>query len=338
MLDPAGRIIYVGKARRLRSRLLSYFRAAYPEDKQARILHAAGDIRWEYKPSDFAALLGEMRAIKRYRPAFNVRMNRNGRVAFIKVFEGPAPKIGVGSKLSQGKVRHYGPFSSVRRVKECVRILNDLVGLRDCALDTAIAYAEQRDLFTPGLRAGCLRHGLGTCTGPCAGFVTEREYRSQVETAVAFLEGRGVTPLDRVVAEMQRASERQEFEQAAWWRDRFDAITWLMESLARTRAAIETLSFVYTDPGVYGDDRAYVIKRARVLASAPAPHTPIEREAFRALVAQHVSGEPDPTAVTADTVDETLLLLRWFRRNPGALRRTVSLESWLDEVRPEEIN
>lgn len=338
MLDPAGRVIYVGKARKLRTRLLSYFRAAYPEDKQARILHAAGDIRWDYKPSEFAALLGEMRAIKRFRPPFNVRMNGAGRVAFIKLFEGRAPKLAVAAKPSAGNVRHYGPLTGVSRVKECIRILSDLTGLRDCALDTAIAYAEQRDLFTPGRRAGCLRHELRTCSGPCAGFVTEREYRKQAEIAAAFLEGRSIVPLDRVIAEMQRASERQDYERAAWWRDRFDALTWLMESLARTQAAIDTLSFVYTDPGVYGDDRAYVIKRARVRASAPAPLTPIEREAFRALVAKHATSDSGPTTVVAETIDETLLLLRWFRRNPNALRRTVSLESWLSRDRAEALN
>src|SRR5512145_13097 len=83
MIDPSGQVLYVGKAKRLRTRLLSYFRARYPDDKAARILHAAGDIQWDYVPSEFAALLGELRHIRRYRPAYNFRMNRTRRVVFI---------------------------------------------------------------------------------------------------------------------------------------------------------------------------------------------------------------------------------------------------------------
>ena len=329
MLDEAGRVIYVGKARQLRARLLSYFRAQYPSEKQARILHATADIQWDYKPSEFAALLDELKEIRRCKPVFNVRMNRNRRVAFIKVLGGPAPKLSVGGTPSHGDVRHYGPFTGASAIKEGVRVLNDLLGLRDCALDTAIAYAEQDDLFDTRRGAACIRHEIGTCSGPCAGFVTEREYRRRVDTALAFLEGRGVPPIDRVVDEMSAASERRDYERAAWWRDRFDVLTSLLAAVSRAQAAIDALTFVYIDPGVYGDDRAYVIRRATVRASAPAPHTPIERDAFRALVAQQAGAEPDPSSIPIEHVDETLLLMRWFHRNPGALRRTTPLKSWL---------
>ena len=75
MLDADGRIIYVGKAKRLRTRLLTYFRAEYPDDKAARILYASHDITWDYVPSEFSAYLGELRQIKQYRPHFNYRGN-----------------------------------------------------------------------------------------------------------------------------------------------------------------------------------------------------------------------------------------------------------------------
>ena len=65
-------------------------------------------------------------------------------------------------------------------------------------------------------------------------------------------------------------------------------------------------------------------------AAAPAPHTPIEIEAFRSLVAEHAGGDPEPGPIPTTAIDETLLLLSWFRRHPGALRRTVGLEEWLE--------
>jgi excinuclease ABC subunit C len=328
MLDAAGRVIYVGKAKRIRTRLLSYFRAQYPEDKAARILSATQEILWDYTPSEFSAYLTELRHIQRYRPAFNVTMNRPGRVAFVTVSAGSAPKLYVGTGRSAGDVRHYGPYRAGERLREAVRILNLELGLRDCALSMPIVYAEQGDLFGSGRRAACIRHELGTCAGPCGGFVTEQDYRARLEVALAFLEGRGLAPIDRVVDAMTRSSEQSAFEVAARWRDRYDALEWLFAAGNRIRAAIDALSFVYLDPGAFGDDRAYVIKRATVRASAPAPHTPIEREAFRVLVAEHAGPEPADGPLPVQAIDETVLLLAWFRRHPAAMRRTVPLEEW----------
>src|SRR2546423_15080157 len=94
MLSSDGEILYVGKSKSVRSRLLSYFRCAYPEEKGARILRSAESIEWDYTPSEFAALLQELRMIKRFRPRYNVAMKRDGRnYAFIKLTKAPAPKL-----------------------------------------------------------------------------------------------------------------------------------------------------------------------------------------------------------------------------------------------------
>jgi excinuclease ABC subunit C len=133
MTDASGRVIYVGKAKRLRTRLLTYFRAEYPDDKAARILYAASDIGWEYVPSEFAAYLGELRQIRRYRPYFNHRGNLTRRAVFIKVSGGPAPRVTAGGAVARDDVLCYGPFRSLGRTLDAVRTLNDLLGLRDCA-------------------------------------------------------------------------------------------------------------------------------------------------------------------------------------------------------------
>jgi excinuclease ABC subunit C len=332
MRDAAGHVLYVGKAKCLRRRLLSYFRPADIETKAGRIIRAAADLEWEYQPSEFAACLAELRQIRRFRPVFNVQLNRSRRLVFIKVSSGPAPKVFVAPPVPSAGMAHYGPFPSPARTAEAVRVLNDLLGLRDCALELPMHYAEQGDLFGAAPRAGCLRYDFGTCSGPCAGLVAEADYRARVAAAVAFLEGRALAPLDRVIAELSHAIETQQFERAARARERFEALEWLLAASVRARAAIEALTFVYTDPGVKGDARAYVIRRATVRASAPAPLSPIEREAFRALVAAHAGPEPEPGALAPDTVEEKLLILSWFRRHPSALRRTEPLTAWLDQA------
>jgi excinuclease ABC subunit C len=260
-------------------------------------------------------------------------MKHARRLAFVKVSGGAAPKIFAGSRPGgEAEVRNYGPYRAGQRLDEAVRVLNLELGLRDCALNMPVVYRGQGDLFGAGRRAACIRYELGTCTGPCGGFVTEADYRARVETAVAFLEGRAVAPFDRIIAAMTAASRTAAYEQAAKWRDRFDALEWLFAEGNKIRTAIDALSFVYTDPGAFGDERSYIIRRATVRASAPAPRTPIEREAFDALLAAHTAPEPAAGPLPAEAIDEMLLLLAWFRRHPGAVRRTIRLE---EAARPE---
>ncbi len=242
----------------------------------------------------------------------------------------------MGQRPASEDVQHYGPFLGAGRLQEGVKVLNDLLGLRDCALRMPMLFAEQGDLFAPERRAGCLRHELGNCTGPCGGLVTEVEYRQRVDRAIAFIEGRQLDPLDHVIDHMTTASEQQDFERATWWRSKFEALTWLLGACSRVQASLDALSFVYVEPGAFGDDRAYVIRRALVRAAAPAPTTPIEIEAFRALVAEHAEGDAEPGPIPPSVIDETLLVLRWFRTRPTALRRTTPLAAWLAQHPPAQ--
>ena len=172
MLSADGEVVYVGKSKRLRSRLLSYFRCAYPEDKGARILRQAQSIDWEYAPSEFAALLRELRLIKVLRPRLNVAMKADGHnYAFIKITRGPASKLAVVRTAGgdDGEL-YYGPFVGARRVGEALRELNDVLGLRDCARDIRMHFSDQRDLFVlPQRTPGCIRYEIHKCLGPCVG-------------------------------------------------------------------------------------------------------------------------------------------------------------------------
>ena len=339
MVDPAGRVLYVGKARKLRSRLLSYFRAKFPDDKAARILQAAADIEWDYAPSEFAALLGEIRAIKKLRPPYNVAGNRNRQAVFITMMGGTAPRL-AAVKWPHGEERVYGPFGSVGRVREGIRVLNDLLGLRDCAPRMPMVFADQGDLFAEPRQAACLRYDIGHCLGPCAGLVTQERYQGAALDAVSFLEARAIRPVDLVVTEMERAAAEADFEDyarrkgmpletAARWREKFEALEWLLAASVRARAAVDLLTFVYRDPGSHGDDRIYLIRRGTIRATFPNPTTPIELEAFRAAVAEEVAGAEAPGGVlSVDRLDEVLVVMAWFRKHPDALRRTSTIESW----------
>lgn len=329
MTDARGRIIYIGKAKRLRTRLLTYFRAEYPGDKAARILYAATDIGWDYVPSEFAAYLGELRQIRRHRPHFNYRGNVTRRSVLIKVSNDAAPRLYAGATVARDDACCYGPFRSLSRTLEAVRTLNDLLGLRDCTAEMPAVFAGQGELFEEPRQAGCMRHEFGCCSGPCAGLVTEWEYRRRVETAMAFLEGRTIQPIDRVVQAMQEAAAAARFEVAARWREKFEQLEWLLAATSRARSARDLLTFVYRDPGEFGDDRVYLVRQGTVRASFPYPSTPIEHEAFRAVVAEEAARPLAPAGpLPTDSIDEILLLMSWFRAHPEALRRTSPYATW----------
>jgi excinuclease ABC subunit C len=322
-----GEVVYVGKSKKLRSRLLSYFRGSFPEDKGARILREAEQIEWDYVPSEFSALLEELRAIKRYRPRFNVAMKRDDRnYCFIKITRHPAAKLAVvrGPGLDDGGV-FYGPFMGATRVGESVRELADALGLRDCANEQRMHFADQSDMFADRFprTPGCIRFEVKKCLGPCVGGCTTQEYAGQVELARAFFDGANDGPIERLRDDIALASEKLEFERAGYLLKKVERLEDLRSQFARMRFAVEALSFVYTVPGVEGDDRVYLIRRGRVRAEVPVPRTEESAAAMLQLIEDvYAPIERDTGRIPSHEIDELLLLSAWFKRFPDELSRT----------------
>ena len=325
MLANDGEIVYVGKSKKLRTRLLSYFRCDYPADKGARIVREADRIEWDYMPSEFAALLEELRLIKRFRPRLNVAMKRDARhFAFIKLTRGAAPKLLVvrGAGADDAQI-YYGPFHGAQRVGDAVRELNDALGLRDCRLDQPMHFADQPELFQIFPRtSGCIRHEIRKCLGPCVGGCTTAQYDARVHLVRGFLDGNDDGPLRALREEMVAASERLEFERAGSLRDKLQRLEGLREQFIRFRFAIETLSFVYTVPGFGGDDQVYLIRRGRVRGVYGIPRSEHDRVRLLEMVEDVFHpAERDSTQLPAHEIDELLLLSSWFRRFPAELAR-----------------
>ncbi len=333
MLSEEGEVVYVGKSTKVRTRLLSYFRAAYPKEKGARIVREAASIEWSYVPSEFAALLEELRQIKRLRPRFNVAMKRDARhYAFVRMAGGVAPRLTVvrGSGAGERGGVYYGPFVGAERLRDALRELGDALGLRDCTLDARMRFADQAELLpVPPRTPGCIRHEIGTCLGPCVAAVRADVYDDRVRQARAFLEGRDDEPMERLRAGMQEASDALAFERAAVLRDKLQRLESLREQFARLRFAVESLSFAYIVPGHGGEDRFYLIRRGVVRGEFPAPKSPDEWGVLREACARTFdSGTSGGVAtVPSHEVDELLLVTSWFSTRPEELQATVPAEA-----------
>jgi len=328
MVGMSGLVIYVGKSKRVRTRLMGYFRA--PDGEKAwRIIREASSVEWEYAPSEFASLLLELQMIKRYRPRHNVRHKRDGLYSFLKISAGPAPKIFVVRRVIDDAATYFGPFRGGRWIEEAVRELNDSLALRDCTLSTPIRFFDQAELFGTELPPLCPRYELLRCSGPCAAKCSETEYSGRFAIAEAYLHGESEDPLDQLRERMRSASDRWEFEHAAALKTRMERLELLRSEFLRLRKALDRISFLYVVPGLAGDHRIYAIRSGSVRAVYPAPVSWQRRRGMIEAAAEHFAKPEAPSEIaTPGRVDEILLLSHWFRTRPGEREFCFSRDSW----------
>jgi excinuclease ABC subunit C len=326
MVDARGELIYVGKAKCLRARLLSYFRPNSRDARAGRIVGEARRLAWEPAASEFAALLRELELIRRWRPRCNVAgQPRRLRRGYVCVGRRPAPYVYLTARPAATAAACFGPVPLGATAREAARRLNDLYRLRDCPQAQQMAFADQRRLFPEERAAGCLRHEIGACLGPCAALCTRGEYEEQTRAALRFLEGADEGPLAALERAMAEASAALAFERAAALRDRLRALQWLSRCLERLRQAVRH-SFVYPVGGTDGSEMWYLIHRGRALAATPAPRGPQERQAARAALAavyQRPTVPPGPLGV--EEVDGVLLVDGWLRRRPEERARALEI-------------
>ncbi|MDX1568103.1 MAG: hypothetical protein R3223_09910 [Longimicrobiales bacterium] len=335
MVDASGEPLYVGKSVRVRSRLLSYFRAP-PGDKAADLIRSAASIVWEYVPNEFWAVVRELRLIKEWLPRYNVEHARKTRYAFVKVTREPAPRLLLVGRAADDGCIHFGPFPRPARLAETIRDLSHTVGIRDCPASTPIRFGDQLEMFGSGPPPRCLRTDTGSCLAPCAGRCTEAEYAERVEIVRRFLEGRSREPLLRLEERMRAAAARHDYEYAALLRDRRERLAALQETLVAFRGRVESMNLVYRVPGFRGDDRLYLIRRGLVADELPHPKGRKERrDAARRIEATFFAGAGEsPTEIGGAAAAEMLLVARWFRRHPREEDRARSPDDWLAEKRP----
>ncbi|MBL8796831.1 MAG: GIY-YIG nuclease family protein [Planctomycetia bacterium] len=331
MLDARGELIYVGKAKNLRCRLLSYFRKKSRDPKAGRILRHTRTICWEYVPSEFAALLRELELIQRWRPEFNVQGQPGRRPrTFLCLGRRPAPYLFLTRKPPRGLVGLWGPIIAGPQSRQAARWLNDWYRLRDCPQAQTMAFADQAKLFAEDERAaGCLRYEIGTCLGPCAALCSRSSYTVQVQAARAFLDGADSAVLTSLEAQMQQAATELAFERAAVLHEKLKALGWVTKQLARLRQAREQFNFIYpaTDHG--GGQTWYLIRRGYVAAALPAPLDAEERERA-ALTVRAVFEKKHSTATRqVEEMEGVSLVLGWFCRHPAELKRVVAVADCL---------
>lgn len=220
MKDSDGKVIYVGKAINLRSRLRSYFHAGAKNSfKTNQLLRRVADIEWIVVGSELEALILEMNLIKKHRPRYNVRLKDDKRYPYIKVhWADPFPKVTVTRQMAQDGSRYFGPYTSVWAVHQTLDVLRRIFPYLTC--DRNITGQDER---------ACLYYDIKLCVAPCIGAIDQAGYRQLIDDLCQFLEGRTEPIVSRIQADMKQASKELRFERAAALRDQLHAIERVLE-------------------------------------------------------------------------------------------------------------
>ncbi len=217
MRDMKDTIIYVGKAINLHSRVRSYFRKNIGRGPQIDKMVTQID-RFEYiiTDSELEALVLENNLIKEYSPRYNTMLKDDKTYPYIKVTVAePFPRILFSREMKKDKSRYFGPYTSAAAVKDTIDLINKLYLLRTCNRNLPKDCGKERP---------CLNYHIKQCAGPCQAYVTQEEYRAQVEKALDFLNGNYKPILKDLEGKMQEASENMEFEEAVKYRDLYNSV------------------------------------------------------------------------------------------------------------------
>ena len=208
MHDSKDAIIYVGKAVSLKNRVRSYFRAS--TKKTPKIQKMVSLIaRFEYivTDSELEALVLENNLIKEHSPKYNTMLKDDKTYPYIKVtISEPFPRILFARQMKKDRSKYFGPYTSAAAVKDTIELMNKLYKLRTCNRSLPQDIKKGRP---------CLNYHIKQCFGPCQGYISEEEYRTQVNKAMEFLNGNYGPILKELEEKMYAASEALEFEEAA---------------------------------------------------------------------------------------------------------------------------
>ncbi len=281
-----GEVVYVGKSRSLRRRVLDHLRARV--EKDGTILAQSASVEFVPTASEREALLLEASLIKQYQPPNNVLLKDDRSYPYLAVTTGePFPRILlVRRPRRRAGTLLFGPYTSAREARSVERLLGDLFRLRRCVRLPA---------------AACLYHHLGVCSAPCIGAISPEAYRQDVDRAVEILRGRVGTVRTLVEEEMRQASAKEEFERAGLLRDALAGLGALAERQAivgRGSGRVDVLAAAYpTDPstlrvaiGLIHVEDGEVRGTEPHLLAVPADDVPEPGELLRQFLTQYYGG------------------------------------------------
>ena len=217
--DADGKVLYVGKAKNLRSRVRSYFQEGRPKEaKTQALVKKVADVEVIVTDTEAESLLLENNLIKRLKPRYNVLLKDDKTYPYICVKNERFPRVFPTRKVRRDGSMYFGPYTDARAMKLMLKTIKELFKLRSCSLHLNEAAIEA------GKYQPCLDYHIQKCAAPCVGYETEEHYNSTIDQIIKLLNGKTRELTELLQDEMQRLAAEKEFEQAAEYRDRVRAL------------------------------------------------------------------------------------------------------------------
>ncbi len=299
MLGAEGEILYVGKARSLKSRVSSYFRADQLQPKVQALVRLITNVEVTVTNSDTEALLLEHNLIKRHRPRFNVILRDDKSFPYIHISAHEFPRLSFyrGSRKLSGRL--FGPYPSASAMHETLNQLHKLFRIRSC-----------KDSFFANRSRPCLEYQIGRCSAPCTGLIGKEAYARDVQSAVEVLEGRAADVTARIGGEMDQAAEGLDYERAAVLRDQLAALTDVQsrQIVSRVRGVADTDVIAVAEAGGVFCISLMFIRGGQLLGTSTFhPRAPISEapEVLSAFLGQHyLERDPPPRILLSHAIED----------------------------------
>ena len=296
--DARGRVLYVGKAKSLRSRVMSYFGSGLLE-RTRQMVAAASTVEWIGVRNEVEALFLEFNLIQKHHPRFNIRYNDDKSYPYLAVTldeEWPRAMVLRGAKRKG--VRYFGPYAHAYAIRETLDLLLRTFPIRTC---TKGKFDRYHRLGRP-----CLYAHIEKCAAPCVGWVTREEYDGLVNELIQFLDGETSPILDRLDKQMHEASDTLEFERAARLRDQIVSVRKAIERQTMVDAKEEDYDAIaIADDALEASVQVFLVRKGRVVGRKGLVVDKVEDLSRAELVGrllEQLYGGADPADIPRDVL------------------------------------
>ena len=216
MYSQSGQILYIGKAKVLKNRVSQYFNAGVKTEKVARMVSKVYTFDYIITRNEVEALVLENNLIKQHKPPYNILLKDDKSYPFIRIdVKADFPRVEVVRKLRADGAKYFGPYMQGISSRDITDLIYSAFSLRSCSLNM--------NKIPPSHRP-CLNYHIGRCLAPCTGSVSREEYKKQVDGVISFLSGNDKKVEDMLRERMQAASDREDYEQALYYKQKLDVL------------------------------------------------------------------------------------------------------------------
>lgn len=331
MKDSLGNIIYVGKAKKLKNRVIQYF---YNQRDRSPKINALVEnihsIEYILTDTELEAFITECRLIKEKKPKYNSQLKNDRRYTYIKISMSERfPRVSVAAEKDDDGSLFFGPYTSLSSVERVVSFIKECYPIRKCSR-----------MPSAGKSSGCLNYSLGMCMGACRKDADHDAYRKCIENIVLFLEGKDNSVVESIKEKISQAADRLDFEKAAKYRDDLRAIRHVLSKQMLIESSSKRRNIIAIEPTGKSSLKIFLFKGNRLMGAESFFMESADKEDVLEYLKSIIlkgfknSGLCVGGVLSRQEIDEAQIIYSYLRKNKNNIMSFWIPSSWLVEGNP----